>query len=319
MRWIKRGLIFSPIEHKLSNNCTEFAQSPQAVIFPDFVRVYFSTRERVNDKYLSHIAYVDYDRNMEKALQVSDHQVITLGKLGCFDEHGIFPISPVLVGDKVYAYTCGWSQRVSVSVETSIGLAISEDNGETFTRFGDGPILSASVNEPMLVGDGFVKEYDGQFHMWYIFGKEWLTETANEPPARVYKIGYASSSNGIEWKKNDGAEIIQSVLGPDECQALPSILKIGKLYHMVFCYRHATDFRTNPTRAYKLGYAYSSDLVSWTRNDSLLGLNFTDPSWDNEMQCYPNIFNIGNKVFLLYNGNQFGRFGFGLAELLDSH
>jgi hypothetical protein len=33
------------------------------------------------------------------------------------------------------------------------------------------------------------------------------------------------------------------------------------------------------------------------------------------MQCYPHVFECDGKVYLLYNGNEFGRYGFGLAEL----
>ncbi len=83
--------------------------------------------------------------------------VIALGGLGCFDEHGIFPMNVVRHDDRIFGYTCGWSRRVSVSVETAIGLAISHDEGLTFRRIGDGPVLAASLHEPFLVGDGFVR------------------------------------------------------------------------------------------------------------------------------------------------------------------
>ena len=46
MKWLKLGKIFDPTEHALPNNCLEFAQSPQALVMSDRVRVYFSTRER---------------------------------------------------------------------------------------------------------------------------------------------------------------------------------------------------------------------------------------------------------------------------------
>ena len=43
MKWKKLGKIFNPIEHKLANNCFEFAQSPQTIVFDTFIRIYFST------------------------------------------------------------------------------------------------------------------------------------------------------------------------------------------------------------------------------------------------------------------------------------
>ncbi len=318
MKWIKKGLIFDPTKHKLANNCTEFAQSPQTLVFDDFVRIYFSTRQKdaATGKFLSHISFVDFDKNFEKILKIADKTVIELGELGTFDEHGIFPINIVRHQEKIYAYTCGWSRRVSVSVETSTGLAFSNNNGLTFEKAGPGPVLTSSLQEPMLVGDSFVQVYNGMFHMWYIYGNKWIRANESEPPARVYKIAFATSMDGINWQKeNEGTPIIADSLNENECQALPTVLKIGSRYHMYFCYREATDFRKNAARGYRLGYAWSDDLKNWNRDDKNAGITFAESGWDAEMMCYPHIFECNSKVYLLYNGNEFGRYGFGIAEM----
>ena len=95
MRWKKLGKIFDPTQHMLPNGCMQFAQSPQTLAFDDFVRIYFSTRavDKSNGKFLSHIAYVDMQKNLKDVIRVSEHTVIPLGGLGCFDEHGIFPMN----------------------------------------------------------------------------------------------------------------------------------------------------------------------------------------------------------------------------------
>jgi sucrose-6-phosphate hydrolase SacC (GH32 family) len=151
--------------------------------------------------------------------------------------------------------------------------------------------------------------------MWYIFGTKWIPAMAMEPVARVYKIGHATSNDGIVWKKEDGRQIIKDVLNENECQALPTVIKTSERYHMFFCFREATDFRKNPERSYKLGYAYSDDLITWIRNDDKAGITPTKNEWDSDMMCYPHLFQIKNKIYLLYNGNEFGKYGFGLAEL----
>jgi hypothetical protein len=318
MRWIKHGKIFDPTQYVLAHGCVQFAQSPQALVFDDFVRIYFSTRavDPRNGKYLSHVAFVDMRKNLRDIIRVSDHTVMPLGGLGGFDEHGIFPFHVLRHRDLVYAYTCGWSRRVSVSVETAIGLAISRDGGLTFQRFGDGPVLGPSMHEPYLVGDAFVKIVGGDFHMWYIYGTGWVVHTEGEPPDRTYKIGHAVSGDGMNWVKEEARRIVADRLGPEECQALPTVIEVGDRHHMFFCYRHSTDFRRNPERGYRLGHAWSTDLVHWTRDDDHPALAGTPGDWDSGMQCYPHAFRCDGRVYLLYNGNEFGRLGFGLAELV---
>lgn len=317
MKWQKLGKIFDPRDHDLANGCHEFAQAPSTLPFDDFVRIYFSTRavDSNNGKYLSHVAFVDMRKNLREIIRVSDRTVIPLGGLGCFDEHGIFPMNVVRHGYAVLGYTCGWTRRVSVSVDTAIGLAVSHDDGMTFQRAGPGPVLAASVREPYLVGDGFVKIIGDTFHMWYIFGTAWKRYGPEVPADRTYKIGHAVSRDGVNWVKEEGRRIISDRLGEAESQALPTVIAIGSRYHMFFCYRESADFRTNTGRGYRIGHAYSDDLNQWIRDDQDLQLLGSPGGWDGEMQCYPHAFECDGKVYLLYNGNQFGRFGFGLAVL----
>ena len=317
MKWKKLGKIFDPTQYKLPNDCVQFAQSPQVLVFDDFIRIYFSTRalDKSNGKYLSHIAFVEMQKNLKNIIRVSDKTVITLGKLGCFDEHGIFPMSVMRNGDNVYAYTCGWNRRISVSVDTAIGLGVSHDNGLTFQRIGDGPVLAASLHEPCLVGDGFVKVISGVFHMWYIFGTGWKRFSAGAAPDRTYKIGHAVSNDGINWIKEEARQIIPDRLGADESQALPTVIEIDNRFHMFFCYRQSCDFRKNKDRGYRIGHAWSYDLENWTRDDDNPFLDVTPGDWDSDMLCYPHVFKCEGKIYLLYNGNEFGRYGFGLAVL----
>jgi hypothetical protein len=53
------------------------------------------------------------------------------------------------------------------------------------------------------------------------------------------------------------------------------------------------------------------------RDDENPGLIVDEGTWDSDMQCYPHVFGCDGKTYLLYNGNAFGRDGFGLAELVE--
>ena len=315
MKWKKLGKIFDPTEHSIPNNCFEYARSPQTLIFDDFLRIYFSAAEKdKSGKYLSHIAFIDMDKNFNEIINISKEPVIKLGNLGCFDQHGIFPMNVVRDGNKILAYTGGMIRRVSVPLDGAIGLAYSENNGLTFKKKGEGPIIAASLNEPFMIGDPFVAIFEKKYHMWYIFGTKWIYSSKTNNPERVYKITHAISDDGISWQR-EGRLIIADKLNEDECQALPSVIFFNNRYHMFLGYRHATDFKTNRERSYRIGYAFSDDLINWIRDDDNVGIDVSEKGWDSEMICYPHIFHLDGKIYLLYNGNEFGRYGFGLAVL----
>jgi hypothetical protein len=318
MKWLKRGLIFDSTKYKLSENCIAYAKSPQAVGFADFIRVYFTSQKRTPDqKWISCPQFVDFSKDFQSIIRVSDKPVIPQGSLGMFDEHGIFPINVLCHQERIMAYTCGWSRRQSVSIDMAIGLAESQDNGESFIRYGTGgPIMTATINEPCMVGDPFVQFYEGLFHMWYIFGREWKLSALSSQPERIYKIAHATSVDGKNWNRN-AICFIPDVI-ENECQALPSVIFHNGQYHMFFCFRAYEDFRNNKENAYRLGYAHSFDLKSWVRDDKLANFERPEKGWDSEMICYPNIFKDNGKVYLLYNGNEFGKHGFGLAELIEN-
>ena len=275
MKWHKLGMVFDLSKHRLPAGCIGFAQSPQPLVFENHVRVFFSTRavDPKNGKFISDVAFVDFSPDFSEVLRVSDRPVIERGGLGCFDEHGIFPMNVVKYRGDLLGYTCGWSRRASVSVETGIGLALSKDCGLSFQRLGPGPVLTSSAREPCLVGDGFVLQEGDDFHMWYIFGKGWQTHVEGGVPERTYKIGHAISADGMEWRKTaEGVSIIPDAIGDLACQALPCVIKIDGFYHMFFCFRHSFDFRTNPSRGYRIGHAVSKDLSHWERDDDAIVL-----------------------------------------------
>jgi hypothetical protein len=315
MYWQRKGQIFSFQDSELREEFASHTVSPQALIFPDFVRVYFCTRRQDSEgRYVSHVRYVDFDKDFRRVIAIARRDVLGESSLGAFDEHGIFPFSPLRHEGKLFGYTTGWSRRVSVDVALGIGVATSIDNGETFKRLGTGPVLTASLHEPFLVCDGSVLIADNTFNMFYIFGTNWKQREIDSKAERTYVIGHATSTDGMSWRKG-GRQLIECKF-KDECQALPTVVKIQDTYHMFFCYRPTFDFRATAGRGYRIGHAYSADLQEWVRDDDNGGLDVSRGGWDSEMVCYPNVFECDGNFYMLYNGNAFGRDGFGLAELI---
>jgi hypothetical protein len=289
-----------------------YAQGPQAVKLKDRIRIYFSTRDTDMPGYFrSQVRYVDLDYGLKTVLGKSDTNVISLGELGSYCEHGIFPFNVIQTNQRFIGYVSGWSRRASVSVDTSIGIAFGDFSGQKFTHGGKGPVLSACIDEPFLICDANVATFQEKYHMWYVFGVDWQMNES-KIPERTYRIGYANSEDGVSWSRPNPGEQIIPVLSGNEAQAMPTVIQIEEnFFVMCFCYRDTFNFRSGGLRGYRLGGAVSTDLRIWRRVDSLFEMPAAD--WASNMQCYPNLLSLGSRVVLFFNGNGFGKYGFGFA------
>jgi hypothetical protein len=198
-----------------------------------------------------------------------------------------------------------------VPYDAAVGLATSADGGVTFARAGLGPVMGRSLEEPFLHGSAFVVPRDGLFHAWYVCGTEWVESEGRAEP--LYVLVHDTSPDGRTWK-GDGRPFLPGRV-ERECQASPTLLELEGRFHMWFSYRWGLDFR-NPARGYRLGHAWSADLVRWERDDEASDLGPSASGWDSEMVCYPCVVRVDDRVFMFYSGNHFGRDGFGYAELL---
>lgn len=320
LRWNKLGIVFNPSQvlHR-PEWMFEFAQAPNTLVYDDFVRVFFSCRGKADDRgqTISYCAYVDLSRNnLKNIVRISDHPLIPLGGIGHFDEFGTYVFTPVRHGDKIYAYYAGVTRCESVPTNTAIGLVISSDSGNVFEKFGHGPILSYSPDEPFIISSPKIRKFNDVFYLYYISGKEWVVDENRVEP--IYRIRMAKSHDGINWVKHNKDLIPENK--HKEAQASPDVIYMNGMYHMFFCHRDAIDYRKNRNNSYRIGYAKSSDLIDWHRNDSIAGIDVSSSleDFDGEMVAYPHVFALDGKIYMLYIGNEFGRHGFALAELVGS-
>jgi hypothetical protein len=312
--WIKLGRVFDPTTIKNVSWMKEFAQAPSTLVFDTFVRVYFSCRPPADSRgqYVSHAAFVDLNRaNLFDIVRVSAQPIMGLGDLGTFDEFGTYPTSVIRHGAEVWAYYGGWTRCASVPFDVAIGLAISRDNGVTFQKQGKGPVLSRDIDEPFVISGPKIRRFGNRWHLWYIAGSQWLENGGKPEP--VYRIRMASSDDGIHWERCH-RDLVQPRLEEHECQASPDVVYAQGKYHMFFSFRYSIGYR-GAERGYRIGYASSTDLVSWTRDDTKAGIDVSAEGWDSESMSYPHVFELDGRMLMLYLGNQVGRFGFGLARL----
>jgi hypothetical protein len=313
--WRKLGHLFGPESRLAPPWMHTHAQAPSVLKLQDCLRIFFCTRPPADEsgQFVSMIGYIDVDHDdLFRIKAVSQKPVLELGERGAFDEFGTNPVSVVALNNgEVRAYYAGWTRCESVPFNAAIGVAASHDGGKSFKRLGPGPLLSYSLDEPFVIGSPKVRRFSDNWYLHYAAGHSWLQTQGRPEP--VYRIRCAHSQDGIEWSK-EGTDIISLELGEDECQAGADIIEFKGRFHMFFSFRQATDFK-NKVRGYRIGYAVSDDLKTWTRCDSSAGIGVSPTGWDSDMVSYAHVFQWNGNLYMLYQGNDVGRSGFGLAVL----
>lgn len=317
--WKKLGRVFDPTAVEGKYFIKEFAQAPATLEFENFLRIYFASRpnkDKETGNYLSYTAFVDVEKdNLKKIIRFSDKPIMELGTAGTFDEFGTYPTSVIRFENKIFAFYGGWTRCDSVPFTVGIGKAVSNDGGITFNKVGNGgPIIPYSLNEPFIISGPKIRRFNDKWYLFYISGLKWVLD--DQKPEPIYRIRMSVSDDGVNFSKMD-RNLIETVLGDDEAQASPDVIYWNGLYHMFFCYRQGTNYRKNK-RGYKIGYAYSTDLINWTRDDKKAGIKLSEEGdFDNQSVAYPHVFELGGTLHMLYLGNEVGKFGFGWAKLID--
>ena len=303
MKWIKLGRIFGG--DSLPKTKTGYAAVPFIQFLgDDLIKVYFSERDIENRSTLN---YIKLDlNNFKEIIEYGDESQIELGELGTFDDSGIMGCGILNDEDHLKLYYIGWNLGVTVPFRNSIGLLISKDDGKTWNKFSKGPILDRNYKEPHFVGSNCVLKENGIYKAWYLSCDKW--EIVEGVIRHFYNIKYAESNNGIDWDRK-GKVAIDFKNKDEYAISVPRVIKEEGMYKMWYSYRGDK---------YKIGYAESEDGVLWERKDEKHQFVGVDEDWDKDMQCYPYVFDWRGNRYMLYNGNDYGKTGFGIA-VLDNH
>ena len=299
MKWKKLGRIFCPADEfdwMKSHATLAVAEHIENNLF----RIYFGTRDHLNR---SHIGAVIIDLfDSQNILDLSSLPVLAPGELGAFDDSGAMPTWLAAADNSRYLYYVGWNLGVTVPFRNAIGLAIS-NGGSSFNRYAAGPIVDRSIHEPHFCASCCVLPGNSFWRMWYLSCVGW--PIVNGAPQHRYHIKYAESEDGINWRRN--GEVAINFKSADEYAiSRPSVICDHDRWKMWYSYRGTT---------YRIGYAESEDGHNWTRLDELAGIDVSSSGWDSEMIEYPFVFDHKGQRYMLYNGNDYGRTGFGLAVL----
>jgi predicted GH43/DUF377 family glycosyl hydrolase len=307
MRWRRHGLIWQPGgAHAWARS---HATCPTPLRRRDGTwRVYLQTRDAAG---VGRIGWVDLDSNdPRRVIGAAQQPALDIGAPGSFDDNGVFATSVLRTPDgRVLLYYVGFELCHHIRYRLLTGLAISDDDGDTFARSQTTPVLERSDAEQHFRCGTFVRRDGDRYRMWYVAGSQW--DSIDGKPMPVYDLRYAESRDGIHWPAQ-GQPVMPLDAAREHGFGRPWVTGCSGDYEMVYSVR-----RRSPAQ-HRLGHARSADGLHWQRNDESFGLIGVPGEWDCDAQCFAAPIDSGGRHWLLYNGNDFGATGLGLAERTDA-
>jgi len=304
MTWQKIDQLFSP--DKNFDWMYSHAANPVPYILDannELVRVFFTCRTARN---ISHIGYVDIDfKNNFKIIKISSHPVVEPGSLGMFDDSGVAMGYLIEKDNQFYIFYLGWNLKVTVPWLNTIGLVKTNTIDGKFEKLSMAPIMDRSNEDPFSISYPSILLDEGIYKMWYGSNLSW----GNDQSKMQHVIKYAESVDLLHWTRTNQIHI-PLIHKNEYALSKPWVIKDSGIYKMWYSYRGNDNIET-----YRIGYAASIDGKIWKRQDKEAGIDVSASGWDSEMICYPSVFKLNSKTYMLYNGNGYGKTGFGLAIL----
>ena len=272
------------------------------------IRIAFGTRDNENKTRPGYVDItIDDDHRINISL-VSKEYLLELGNPGLFDDSGIW-LSSVEFSRNLKRhlfYYIGWHRGVTVPYYMFAGLAIGDPSAPYLEKYMKAPILPRSKVDPYGTSSPWIfKEREDFWRLYYVsivnYGEYEGKNTY------FYHIRYAESEDGINWDRK-GIVAIDFKYPGETRIARPVVIKEDGMYKMWYCYAIGHG-------GYRIGYAESEDGVNWVRKDNELRFIGERGEWEREMMAYPYVFEHHGRKYMLYNGNGYGRTGFGLAVL----
>ena len=296
MKWEKCDFHYRP------DSLLGYAALPFILKQENGVKVFFHNRDEKNR---SVIQSVDLSINGENITLLSENLEVMFkhGSSGNFDDAGVMGCHLSQIHDKSILYYVGWNISHAVPFRNAIGVA--EFSNNSFSRIYKGPILDRSIYDPCMVASNCIIKKGDLYIMYYLSCDSW--QKKNDSLMHNYNIKIAYSSDGITWDRK-GEIAIDYLYENEYAISVPRVMEIDGIYKMWYSYRggKVSDF-------YRIGYAESEDAIHWIRKDAELTSDLGQSDWDSEMQCYPYVFNWENEFYMIYNGNGYGKTGFGIA------
>ena len=278
------------------------AMLPTPLVLSDRIRVFFAS---CDDDMRGRIFFADLALEPPHAvLGLSDAPVLDIGEPQDFDCDGVNPSQALIVDGRLLLLYIGWRRGPSAAPYTLFaGLAQSDDEGLTF-RKRRGPLLPATAAEPCFRTAPFVWPSAEGWRMLYIGGGAFFSA----PDGRrlpLYGLREATSTDVASWPDEGRA-----VLAPDQASG-----EIG--FGRPVLWQGAAGgpvvmLSVRTTDGYRLVQGAADEILAGGRRFSEV-LEGEPDAWEAQMTCFGAPCVVGDRELLLYNGDGFGRTGFGLA------
>lgn len=294
--WRKLGLVFRP-DGRTPWMASHAAQPTPLPLDEARVRVFFSPRDGASR---AHIGWLDLDLSAApRVVAVGERPALAPGPRGAFDDSGVSIGTAIRVEGKVRLYYLGWTLGTTVPFRNFIGAA--DGDGEVFARVSPAPVLERSAADPFSLGYPWVVADGGFWRLYYGSHIEWGARGLE----MIHAIKLARSADGVAWHA-DGTIAVAPAGGEEYAVSRPTVIRDGLTWRMWYARRY---------ERYRLGYAESRDGTRWTRRDDACGLTADPGGWEAGSLTYPAVFTLGGRIYMLYNGDGYGRSGFGIAVL----
>lgn len=303
-RWYRLGQVVKP--SPIHGWWNSHASYPSVLLRDDgFIDVYFSVRDDCNRSSVTRATIEISERRFE-IIKPATTPLLVPGVRGAFDADGVTAGCIVAQHGKLYLYYLGWTIGGSVPFTNFIGLATADQGATKFTRYKNVPVIGRSEANPLTVGYPWVlADPGGGFRMWYGSHLMWGAEGLQ----MEHVIKSAISADGLDWRAEQ--PIVIPLLGaadPAEfAVSRPTVLREPDGTMSMWYARRRPN--------YEIGFAKSNDGVTWHRHDAVVEFVGDAGDWEERERTYPCVFEHRGHRYMLYNGDGYGRTGFGLAIL----
>ncbi len=301
-KWEKLGQLYCPsVIGRHSKLLTHAANPLPVLIDGDVYRIFYSGRDAENR---SSVGAVDVDIVKRQVIQEHSKPFFENGPQGSFYADGVSIGNCYECDGKRYMLFMGWQSPEGRHWRGDVGrLLVKPDlTLELDTNI---PFMDSDDVDPISLSYPWVCETEnGGFVMWYGSTTAW--DAGNGEMLHV--INFATSLDGHHWVRQGIA--LPYELGIAQAFSRPTVARNAQGgYQMWFSFRSGKDEK------YRIGYAESKDGKAWDLALNEVGIDVSVDGWDSEMIEYPFVFDHKGQRYMLYNGNGYGRTGFGLAVL----